>query len=90
MEEREGMNVSSEMVSANRLTYEVGAGIGVGVRGIVLVVDPFADEWSFPCLINCSLSWGGISGGKDCSDNGFIRGVSPGFRVVMGCSVGSV
>ena len=59
------MNVSSEMLSANLVTYEVGVGTGAGVSGILLGFVSFVDDGSFPCRINCSRNWGGIFGRKD-------------------------
>jgi len=48
------MNVSSDMLSDNRVTYDVGVGIGVEVGGRLLGFVSLADDGSFPCRINCS------------------------------------
>jgi hypothetical protein len=59
------MNVSSEMLSANLVTYEVGVGTGAGGEWDIIGFRFFVDDGSFPCRINCSRNWGGIFGRKD-------------------------
>jgi hypothetical protein len=78
------MNGSSEILSDNRLTYDVGVGIGVEEGVILLDYVSLADDGSFPCRINCSRIWGGMFGGKDRLDTKFVPGVGRVLEVNAG------